>query len=99
MFGTRYFYAATRGIAFGSHGATSRLFWTAAGADYWFSAHTLAGFALAGGGTNFSVAGGGTGRSDLFKAEVLAQPGATFEGEFSNVTSSYAGKGVVRYAW
>ena len=24
---------------------------------------------------------------------------ATFEGEFSNVTSSYAGKGIVRYAW
>ena len=24
---------------------------------------------------------------------------ATFEGEFSSVTSSYAGKGVVRYAW
>jgi hypothetical protein len=24
---------------------------------------------------------------------------ATFEGEFSNVTSSYAGKGVARYAW
>ena len=24
---------------------------------------------------------------------------ATFEGEFSNVTSSYAGKGVVRYSW
>jgi uncharacterized protein with beta-barrel porin domain len=24
---------------------------------------------------------------------------ATFEGEFSNVTSSYAGKGMVRYAW
>jgi uncharacterized protein with beta-barrel porin domain len=24
---------------------------------------------------------------------------ATFEGEFSNVTNSYAGKGVVRYAW
>jgi uncharacterized protein with beta-barrel porin domain len=23
----------------------------------------------------------------------------TFEGEFSNVTASYAGKGVVRYAW
>jgi hypothetical protein len=22
-----------------------------------------------------------------------------FEGEFSNVTTSYAGKGVVRYAW
>jgi hypothetical protein len=24
---------------------------------------------------------------------------ATFEGEFSQVTSSYAGKGVVRYSW
>ena len=24
---------------------------------------------------------------------------ATFEGEFSSVTTSYAGKGVVRYSW
>jgi hypothetical protein len=24
---------------------------------------------------------------------------ATFEGEFSKVTTSYAGKGVVRYTW
>jgi uncharacterized protein with beta-barrel porin domain len=24
---------------------------------------------------------------------------ATFEGEFSNVTRSYAGKGIVRYVW
>ena len=24
---------------------------------------------------------------------------ATFEGEFSNVTRSYGGKGVARYAW
>jgi hypothetical protein len=24
---------------------------------------------------------------------------ATFEGEFSDVTRSYAGKGVARYAW
>jgi uncharacterized protein with beta-barrel porin domain len=24
---------------------------------------------------------------------------ATFEGEFSSVTASYAGKGVVRYSW
>jgi hypothetical protein len=24
---------------------------------------------------------------------------ATFEGEFSNVARSYAGKGAVRYAW
>jgi uncharacterized protein with beta-barrel porin domain len=52
----------------GSNTATSRLFGTAVGADYRFSPFTLAGFALAGGGTNFGVAGGGTGRSDLFQA-------------------------------
>jgi uncharacterized protein with beta-barrel porin domain len=40
----------------------------AAGADYIFSPRTIAGFALAGGGTNFSVVNGGTGRSDLFQA-------------------------------
>ena len=61
------------------------------GADYWFSAHTLAGFALAGGGTNFSVV--------KMKWRNGFAVGATFEGEFSNVTRRYAGKGVVRYAW
>ena len=43
-------------------------FGTAVGADYRFSPDTLAGFALAGGGTNFTVANGGSGRSDLFQA-------------------------------
>ncbi|WP_245329276.1 autotransporter outer membrane beta-barrel domain-containing protein, partial [Bradyrhizobium centrolobii] len=52
----------------GSNDTTSRVFGTAVGADYWVSAHTLAGFALAGGGTNFSVNGLGSGRSDLFQA-------------------------------
>ncbi|HKH00040.1 MAG TPA: autotransporter domain-containing protein, partial [Bradyrhizobium sp.] len=53
----------------GSNTATSRIFGTAVGADYSFSANTIAGFALAGGGTNFSVANGfGGGRSDLFQA-------------------------------
>ncbi|WP_369723044.1 autotransporter domain-containing protein [Bradyrhizobium sp. LLZ17] len=52
----------------GSNSATSRLFGTAAGAEYAFSPQTLAGFALAGGGTSFSVTGGGSGRSDLFQA-------------------------------
>src|SRR6202030_2971003 len=54
--------------ALGSNTATSRVFGTAVGADYRFSPFTIAGFALAGGGTNFSVAGAGTGRSDLFQA-------------------------------
>ena len=54
--------------ALGSNNTTSRLFGVAAGADYCFSPNTIAGFALAGGGTNFSVANGGSGRSDLFQA-------------------------------
>jgi uncharacterized protein with beta-barrel porin domain len=52
----------------GSNTATSRVFAGAVGADYRFSPFTIAGFALAGGGTNFSVANSGTGRSDLFQA-------------------------------
>jgi uncharacterized protein with beta-barrel porin domain len=41
---------------------------TAVGADYRFSPETLAGFALAGGGTSFAVNYLGGGRSDLFQA-------------------------------
>jgi len=53
----------------GSNTATSRVYGTAVGADYRFSPYTLAGFAMAGGGTDFSIANGlGTGRSDLFQA-------------------------------
>jgi len=54
--------------AAGSNAATSRIFGMAAGADYLLSPGTIAGFALSGGGTNFSVANAGTGRSDLFQA-------------------------------
>jgi uncharacterized protein with beta-barrel porin domain len=53
----------------GSNTATLSVYGTAVGADYRFSANTLAGFALAGGGTNFSITNGlGSGRSDLFQA-------------------------------
>jgi autotransporter-associated beta strand protein len=52
----------------GSNGSTSSVFGAAVGADYRISPFTVAGFALAGGGTNFSVGGLGTGRSDLFQA-------------------------------
>jgi autotransporter-associated beta strand protein len=53
----------------GSHDTTSRVFGTVVGADYRFAPDTLAGFALAGGGTRFTVAEGlGGGRSDLFQA-------------------------------
>jgi uncharacterized protein with beta-barrel porin domain len=60
---------ATDGNAvIGSNNTTSSVFGVAAGADYLLSPNTIAGFALAGGGTNFSVVNGGSGRSDLFQA-------------------------------
>jgi uncharacterized protein with beta-barrel porin domain len=55
-------------LAAGSATSTSRIFGMAAGADYFFSPNTVAGFALAGGGTNFGVVNNGSGRSDLFQA-------------------------------
>jgi uncharacterized protein with beta-barrel porin domain len=54
--------------ALGSNTATSSVYGTAVGADYRISPYTIAGFALAGGGTNFNVAGSGSGHSDLFQA-------------------------------
>jgi uncharacterized protein with beta-barrel porin domain len=54
--------------AVGSSNTTSSIAGTAVGADYRFSPFTIAGFALAGGGTSFSAANGGSGRSDLFQA-------------------------------
>ena len=55
--------------ATGSNSVTSGLFGVAVGADYIFSPRTVAGFALAGGGTSFSLANNlGGGRSDLFQA-------------------------------
>jgi uncharacterized protein with beta-barrel porin domain len=52
----------------GSNSTTSSVAGTAVGADYRFSPFTIAGFALAGGGTAFSVNGSGSGHSDLFQA-------------------------------
>ena len=62
--------------AAGSNSATSRIFGVSAGADYLLSPHTIAGFALAGGGTNFSVANSGSGRSDLFQAGAFVRHSA-----------------------
>jgi autotransporter-associated beta strand protein len=54
--------------AVGSNNTRSSIGGVAVGADYRFSPFTLAGFAIAGGATNFSVNGLGSGRSDLFQA-------------------------------
>lgn len=54
--------------ALGSNNTSSNVYGTAVGLDYRFSPSTIAGFALAGGGTGFNVSGLGWGRSDLFQA-------------------------------
>lgn len=52
----------------GANTTTSSISGTAVGLDYRLSPSTIAGFALAGGGTGFNVNGLGWGRSDLFQA-------------------------------
>ncbi|WP_081725941.1 MULTISPECIES: autotransporter outer membrane beta-barrel domain-containing protein [unclassified Bradyrhizobium] len=60
----------------GSNSTASRIFGVAVGADYRIAPETVAGFALAGGGTNFTVANAlGGGRSDLFQAGAFIRQG------------------------
>ncbi|MEA2910510.1 MAG: hypothetical protein QOJ15_2591, partial [Bradyrhizobium sp.] len=73
----------------GSNSTTSRLGAVAVGADYRFSPFTIAGFALAGGGTSFSVNGLGSGRSDLFQAGAFVR---------HNVGPAYL-TGALAYGW
>jgi autotransporter-associated beta strand protein len=54
--------------AVGSNTTTSSIFGIVGGADYRISPFTVAGFALAGGGVNYSIANNGSGHSDLFQA-------------------------------
>jgi autotransporter-associated beta strand protein len=75
--------------ALGSNNSTARAFGLVAGADYRISPVTLAGFALAGGGTNFGVNGSGSGRSDLFQAGAFVRHA---------VGSAYV-TGALAYAW
>jgi uncharacterized protein with beta-barrel porin domain len=65
------------------------IYGTAVGADYRLSPDTLAGFALAGGGTNFSVNGAGYGRSDLFQAGAFIR---------HNLGAAYL-SGALAYGW
>ena len=73
----------------GSNSTTSRIYGTAVGADYRFAPFTIAGFSLAGGGTNFSVANNGTGRSDLFQAGAFIR---------HNIGAAYLA-GALAYGW
>ncbi|MBR0790911.1 autotransporter domain-containing protein [Bradyrhizobium manausense] len=60
----------------GSNNTTSSVYGTAVGLDYRFSPSTVAGFALAGGGTGFGVNGLGWGHSDLFQAGAFVRHNA-----------------------
>jgi uncharacterized protein YhjY with autotransporter beta-barrel domain len=60
--------------AVGSNNVTARDFGFAGGMDYHFSPNTLAGFALAGSGTNWGLAQGlGGGRSDAFQVGIYGK--------------------------
>ncbi len=60
--------------AAGTNTVSARAFGFAGGMDYHFTPDTVAGFALAGSGTNWSLAQAlGTGRSDAFQAGVTAK--------------------------
>jgi uncharacterized protein with beta-barrel porin domain len=57
----------------GSHDLTARAYGFATGFDYRVTPFTVVGFALGGGGTNYSLSGGlGSGRSDMFQAAVYS---------------------------
>ena len=75
--------------ALGSNSTTSSVAGTVVGADYRFSPFTIAGFALAGGGTSFSVAGSGSGHSDLFQAGAFIR---------HTVGAAYV-TGAIAYGW
>src|SRR5665213_4323 len=76
-------------VATGSNNSASSIYGTAVGADYSLSPNTIAGFALAGGGTNFSVTNGGSGHSDLFQAGAFIR---------HNVGAAYL-SGALAYGW
>ena len=58
----------------GSHNVSARAYGLAVGMDYRFTPDTVAGFALAGGGTDWSLSQGlGTGKSEAFQAGLFAR--------------------------
>jgi autotransporter-associated beta strand protein len=73
--------------ALGSNSANVRAFGLVGGADYLLSPTLLAGFALAGGSTNFSVTNFGSGRSDLFQAGAFVRK--TFGAAYVSAAAAY----------
>ncbi|MDI1265612.1 MAG: autotransporter domain-containing protein, partial [bacterium] len=76
VWGAAYGGSATTGgnAVIGSQDLSARVWGVAAGADYRVAPNTLIGFALGGGGTNYSLANAlGRGSSDMFQAGVFGR--------------------------
>jgi len=74
----------------GSQDLTARVWGVASGADYKISPDSLIGFALGGGGTNYSLANGlGSGRTDMFNAGFYGR---------QNIGAAYL-SGAFAYGW
>jgi autotransporter-associated beta strand protein len=79
-------------LAVGSSNTSSHVYGTAVGADYRLTPNLLAGFALAGGGTNAAVDGLGSGRSDLFQAGAYLRQ--TSGAAYISAAAAYGWQGV-----
>jgi autotransporter-associated beta strand protein len=76
VWGAGYGGSATTGgnAVVGSQDTTARVWGVVGGADYKVAPNTLLGFAVAGGGTNYSLANAlGSGRADVFQAGVFGR--------------------------
>jgi uncharacterized protein with beta-barrel porin domain len=77
-------------VLVGSHDRSARTYGYAAGLDYRATPYTVVGFALGGGGTNFSVADGfGGGHSEMFQSAVYS---------ITRVDAAYVSTALA-YAW
>ncbi|MEK6246377.1 MAG: ice-binding family protein, partial [Pseudomonadota bacterium] len=76
-------------LVVGSHDRSVRTYGYATGLDYRITPYTVAGFALAGGGTNYGLADGfGGGRSHMFQA--AAYTSTRFNGAYVSTAVAYA---------
>ena len=74
----------------GTHDSSARTFGYATGLDYLVTPYTVVGFALAGGGTNYSLSDGlGSGHSDMFQASIYS---------VTRVNAAYL-SAALAYAW
>ncbi len=80
----------TGDVLAGSHDRSARTFGYATGLDYLVTPYTVAGFALAGGSTNYGISDGfGGGHSDMFQAAIYSS---------THINAAYV-SAALAYAW